>query len=251
MADRIVVGDRHVPVPARAAKLWGVNPSAVRPVRGEDAVMVATPQAWVEVPFEGVWTAAYRLAVQDGALIVAELRLFPGGADRDNAEPAGLWAGEILGTDAVAPSGGLTSRLLKRLRIGEHHRHHANVLRQRAAGASPYALGELIARMGVLPPVAAGPRRGRRPLDALFLARIARAYSRAVERGYPPVAAITKRLGLPPRRIPGWVYMARKNGYLTPAEGPGHIGGTEMPKTRLTLEGARHTKQPPKRRAKR
>ena len=98
MADRVVVGDTPIPIPAGAARRWGVDPKAARPL-GDGLVAVAVPQIWVEVPFEA-WTAAYRLAVQGGALVIAELRLFPGGAARAADEPIGLWAGEALGAGA-------------------------------------------------------------------------------------------------------------------------------------------------------
>jgi hypothetical protein len=53
-----------------------------------------------------VWVAAYRLLVEEGRLIVAELRVFPAEQDRD----AGSWSGELLGDNAKAPRGGLTAR---------------------------------------------------------------------------------------------------------------------------------------------
>src|SRR5437870_6095063 len=167
MADGGVVGDTPIPVPAGAAGRWGVDPKAARPL-GDGLVAVAVPQIWVEVPFEA-WTAAYRLAVQGGALVIAELRLFPGGAARAADEPIGLWAGEALGAGATVPAGGLTSRLIKRLRLGEHHRHHARVLQRLAAEGRGDLLhpGDLVERMGVTPTSPAGPRRGRRPLDQL------------------------------------------------------------------------------------
>lgn len=93
------------------------------------------PEAWVEAPLEGRWLAAYRLAADRGVPVVAELRIlalpppktlkerealrlkdgspvFPGAKEFDEVE-SGL---------PVVPLGGLSTRVLRRVTLGEHRR---------------------------------------------------------------------------------------------------------------------------------
>jgi len=48
-----------------------------RPVdRRDDLVEITVSEPWIEVDLGDDWTAAYRIVIQDGAPVVAELRVF-------------------------------------------------------------------------------------------------------------------------------------------------------------------------------
>lgn len=94
----------------------------IRPVRRSAAVCwVETRDAWITARLSPEWIAAYRLAVQDGVRVVAELRVYPQPvATRD--VPPGEWPGRMGGLHAPVPRGGLTSTILKAATIGQHVR---------------------------------------------------------------------------------------------------------------------------------
>ena len=81
---------------------------------------------WLEVPYGEGWIAAYRLAPQEGRLVLAELRIFP----RSTDEPkAGEWEAEADGYLAEVPPGGLTARMVKTVKPGEFSELAREILR--------------------------------------------------------------------------------------------------------------------------
>lgn len=75
------------------------------------------PGAWLEVEHVDGWTTAYRIVERpDGELVVAEIRFFPAVAD---ASGAGTWAIEGAIDVSDVPPGGLTSRAVRTVQIGE------------------------------------------------------------------------------------------------------------------------------------
>jgi hypothetical protein len=63
--------------------------------------------SWVVIPFGDGWIAAQRLAVQEGHMVVSELRVYPLERPRRGA---GEWSRET----AAIPKGGLSTTLLRR-----------------------------------------------------------------------------------------------------------------------------------------
>jgi hypothetical protein len=90
----------HTPnhiVPVWSAQNLGFKADDLR----RDGPLVFTAQAWLEVEVGEDWRAAARLAVQDGRVVISELRVFPRDRPLRGGVP-GLWRGEILGPRARA-----------------------------------------------------------------------------------------------------------------------------------------------------
>jgi len=78
------------------------------------ATVIGIHEAWFEVALTDDWTAAYRVVPQDGAPVIAEVRVFP----RESGwRMAGEWSGVYLGLHATVPRGGITARLLRQVRF--------------------------------------------------------------------------------------------------------------------------------------
>lgn len=181
-------------------------------------------QHWLRLRIAPGWAAAYRLHNADGSVEIAELRLFPDGADgRDPI--VGLGEGKAV------PPGGLTSRTVRQVRLSE--------LTDR-----PHLRAEVLERLGVRPPsmidgfpeLSEEPRRpGRRRRSDLFLARIANRYEALVESGSrKPIVELTSQLtneggSYSEATVRGFVNEARTRGLLTSAP-RGRPGGRVTPK---------------------
>ncbi|HEX9710690.1 MAG TPA: hypothetical protein VGB42_12095, partial [Candidatus Thermoplasmatota archaeon] len=181
--------------------------------------------AWFEAPLAPGWTVAYRLVRQGSAVVVGEVRVFPHELGRESVP--GCWSAEVLGAQATVPPGGLTARLLRRLRIGAHYRVAAEAFDRLAEDA---VLGEdARAAVGLakLPQRPPGPSRPGRPRGlGLRAARLARAYVELVARGsVRPVAELAPRVRLTPSQVRDALRDARERGYLT-SPGQGKRGGS-------------------------
>lgn len=214
---------------------------------------VKAGDVWLEVPVVGGWVAASRLAIQEGRLVIAEVRVFPGEdtALRRGSPPKellhmagpGRWSGEVLGVQAEVPPGGLTASTLRTVRLGEHPRHVRAVVQWLAKqyGADAFKSGGSLAALGLAP-------EGERPRPArqfgrgdLFYARLARDYGRLIERGSEqPVAAIATARGVAVARIRGWLHEARVRGLLTPGV-QGRSGGQLTARAERLLRDADRT----------
>jgi hypothetical protein len=72
---------------------------------------------WYEADFAGMWTASFRIAIQNGRPVFGEVRVFPTG---DRHEPdveyePGEWSAQWDGPEAEVPPGGLTATLLRKV----------------------------------------------------------------------------------------------------------------------------------------
>jgi hypothetical protein len=176
---------------------------------------VRVPETWLEAPVGRDWIAAYRIAAADGPPVIAELRVFPAEAGRPGR---GRWSGEVLGTRSHAPRGGITVRLLRRLRPGQPLRFVSGLL-QRLRTEAPEtarALGWTLPPAPT-PPSLPRPRRGRPGRTDLFYARVAAEYVHAVQAGSPyPVADLARRRRQPPARVRDMIHTARRRGLLSP-----------------------------------
>jgi hypothetical protein len=218
--------------------------------------LAQVPEAWVEVPFAPGWVAAYRLVSEHGRPVLGELRLFPDEPDRPRP---GWWSGEVLGSAAVVPEGGITARVLRRVRVAEYVREVGRVLdrarKEFSSKDNPFLNGvwptspvtstppgsaEDVTRPRSQVPskrsadpseTSAAPakanttrRRGRPGRPDSFFARIAVEYSKANRRSWRPVADVARRLGLKRHQIRDALRKARQLGLLG-SRGQGHRGG--------------------------
>jgi hypothetical protein len=213
---------RQAPRPAEApgacqwptcdCRQWQPGGGMHSPLEGVGEVRV--PETWLEAPIGGDWIAAYRIAAADGPPVIAELRVFPAETGRPGW---GRWSGEVLGTRSNAPEGGITVRLLRRLRPGQPLRFVSDLL-QRLRAQAPEAARAL---GWTLPPAPTPsslprPRRGRPGRPDLFYARVAAEYVHAVQAGSPhPVADLARRRRLPPARVRDMIHTARRRGLLS------------------------------------
>ena len=201
---------------------------------------------WVTLPFAEGWVAAQRLAVQQGVLVVAELRVFP----REQLRPNG---GEWSQAVASVPRGGITAALLRTVSIGGRamapvvtdwiesrlssrpdregvaidyppaHRRLAQRVRQ-----------ELSVRSEPLPPKRSG--RGRKPTRARsFYEGIAKDYLRLYRTGADVAKRLADERAANRNTVRTWIHIARTTHHLLPltTQGklPGHVS-MEQDRTR-------------------
>jgi hypothetical protein len=79
------------------------------------AGVAKSKEMWMHVPVDNAWTASYRLTVQKGQPVVAEIRVYPAAGFLGGQR---LWTGDIPGISPNVPAGGITARLLRRLKVG-------------------------------------------------------------------------------------------------------------------------------------
>jgi hypothetical protein len=137
-------------------------------------------EAWIEVEAEPGWIASYRIAVKDGKPLIAEVRVFPGKVV--NRTP-GQWSNDA---EAV-PGGGLSSRVLRALHLGEPRSLFPKFMRnlQRRSGResadwilAPFGIRRTDRRLG-------GHRPGRAGRPDEFYLIWAVAYLERVDEGNP------------------------------------------------------------------
>jgi hypothetical protein len=208
-------------------------------------------EAWIELPLDDAWLAAFRLAVRDGQVVVAELRVFPNEPDDSEAvnvlfggdRPPGRWSAEVLGDKAAVPAGGLTARTLRRVRFEEALRVSqellTRVLMAEGRERELFGPGGLLARHGldVLPE--ARSRRGQRAMSSAererYLAAVAAEYAGLVAAGERvPTAVLAGRLHYTAGRVRQLLAEARRRGLLTGTQ-RGRAGGTLTDKARALL----------------
>lgn len=115
--------DRYLPSIYRQLMAKGVFRIRRRGVKTYGPGPTLTPweyevfEPWYEIDVDGSWTSSYRLAIQQGRPVVAELRVFPT-QDRHEDDvnyEAGEWSVEWDGPNAAVPEGGLTGTLLRKV----------------------------------------------------------------------------------------------------------------------------------------
>jgi hypothetical protein len=240
-APKITSVGRLVPIAPKTARRLGLE---VRPWPAGSGIYV--DDVWLEVPLEGDkrWVVAYRVVVQNGRAIVAEIRVFPNEPDR---ETAGEWSGQSLGAKAAVPAGGLSTRALRSIRLG-HDVHSLKKLEDYFRSNRPEDVQRLLESFGLDgirsngQTARASGGRGRPALPREEYARLASAYADAVGRGSRnPIRELAQQLGLPATRIRARIHRARELGFLDPGS-QGSAGGHLMPAARRALKGARYGK---------
>ena len=143
-------------------------------------VEVSVPAAWVEVTADP-WQIAYRLALQDRAVVISEIRIFPAGSARKRTNkprppspkktkrpppkvaPPGEWFEALRGVHARVPLGGVTSAIVRAAMPGAHvARTLPKILRHLERVAPPLVRRARGPRV-CAPARSTGPPTGRRP----------------------------------------------------------------------------------------
>jgi hypothetical protein len=222
----------------RDAERAGVAADDVRPLHRHWAEhgtvgRVRVDECWFESELDGGWAAAFRIVAQPGGLAVGELRLFP--ADdlwRQGRTPPGEWGGVLRGTRAQVPQGGLSARLLRRVRFDQREWYpllnrlttqHGRLSDRAHPGHGRAYVPYVLARAGVRAhPRPVPKQKGRPRLPERDYERIAREYKRLLARRrsgrlYEELAAI---LGLTVTQARNRVARARQYGYLRGAPSP-------------------------------
>jgi hypothetical protein len=190
---------------------------------------------WYETPIDDTWMAAYRLAQQAGHIVVAEIRVFPLEPERPrlSSTGAGLWSAELLGDMAKVPREGLSARVLRKVRMGEHTMMADEALESwRSLGILKGMSGLAdTARMTKLE----APTRGRPGHPPLHYARLARTYAAAVARKSPrPTEVVAARHRLTLGHARDLIHKARVRGFLTTTI-KGRPAGALTPKAKALL----------------
>jgi hypothetical protein len=174
------------------------------------------------------------------APIVGEVRVFP----REKGNPVGEWSAAVLGARARVPSGGLTTRQLRRVCLGAPCRFARQIFK--ALARTPSEAPD--ARVG--PSV---PRRGRRPgRPVAWYAELAETYVQAVRRGdRAPARAVADQMLLTRGQARVELFRAREKGLLTKLGKSGVRGGALTPLARRILARARRVAGPVKAEPKR
>jgi hypothetical protein len=225
--SRLKIASRLLPLPyaAMLARYLKVSPDRLRRLKTEtewgeeEAVEVNT--AWLEVAISDDWMSAARLAMQDGQVVVAEMRVFPRERAPGASPLAGEWSAEVLGALAPSPPrGGITKDLLRRVPMGQGAQHFRELLRayQGKAGSMGWLAQEMFERS--FPGAGAVPERPRPERGTgrpdWFFAQLAADYCTAIERGSRrPVAELAARRRFPVARIRSMLHEARVRGLLT------------------------------------
>ena len=200
---------------------------------------------WVNVPFADDWVAAQRLDVQQGVLVVTELRIFP----REHPEPRG---GEWSQAIASVPRGGVTAALLRRVHIGG--RAIAPVVtdwievisREGVDIDEPPALKRLAQRVrqalnvrpDPIPPKRSG--RGRKQTRTRsFYEGIATDYLRLHRTGPDVAKCLADERGANRNTVRTWIYIARHTHGLLPRTTQGKLPGELLQHDRPQREAAR------------
>lgn len=214
-----------------------------------------THGGWIEQPINADWIAAHRVTVQHGRPVIGEIRIFPRegrqtphGRLESRPDP-----GEWSGTDASVPLGGVTSRVLRGVRMGDHgdvlrdyfDAHERERGQPRRSLPSPYReMAETAVPVG---------RRGRPPVwtDTDY-AVLAGEYVEKLQSGCrTPVKLVAELRGLKEGQVRSAIFRARELGLLT-RDGvhQGRLGGQLTPraKAKIALRVGNTTRRTPRRR---
>jgi hypothetical protein len=190
------------------------------------------------------WLALYRIELQEGQLVVAEIRIVPW--PRVAVELKGLREGAPVIT--AIPDGGISARALRRLQIGqalklgrEWLEGHFKVDALRARDPRWFRV-TTPASHGITAEMLEAPRRpGRRGRGDLFYAEIVALYVEAVEAGSPhPVQEVRRRLEEERNQpyteasVRALIHQGRQRGLLTRSP-RGVAGGQLTPKAHDVL----------------
>lgn len=186
--------------------------------------LATTTNIWMERDLGDGWTAAYRFVLDPrGALVVAELRIYP----REKGWSEGEWSGTIVGIHAhTVPPGGLSTTIARRAKVAEHLADAQRVVNwaevktalARRHGLTrpddPYGPTALWGQLGVQRQVL----RSRNGALARY-ARAAQVYVEAIAaRDRTPLATVARRLRVPYATARNMIREARQRDLLLPKQ---------------------------------
>lgn len=218
----------------------------------EELVSYRVDDYWLERAIDAHWIAAFRFTVQDSQVVISEIRILPAEGDttmapdfllsEKGARPPGQWSAEVSGYKAVAPRGGVTARLVHRLKLGEILRSaRADLDHLRREVPSLFGPGMALAPFPVEAKRATLTERrpGRKGYGLPFFAKLAKDYAERIRASDPrPAATIALARGLTPERARDLIHRARKHGLLTEAFAQGQKSGELTPKALAILKAA-------------
>jgi hypothetical protein len=181
---------------------------------------------YLEVPSDD-WTVVYGLMVQDGKLVIAEIRLQPTDTPGMYVTRPGEWSSDIT----EVPPNGITARQLRHVRPGEVWDHMPFVLERLRTQVGEDRFKSLFRSRGVPDEIIENlsPRTTyAKAFDRLTrLVHLAAAYVEEVQKGNKqPTRAVAERTGYSHNTVLVYISEARKKGLLTPAPGRGRPGGS-------------------------
>ena len=198
------------------------------------------PRFHFEAPLEDApgWYVYALFLVQDGHLVIGELRIFPGDpATRHRMKggrrpaPIGEWQNHREDID-VLPIGGLTSSVLRTVRTGELLAHAHAKVRDHASFPDPLPAATALADAPL--------RVGRAGRGDLFYARWAAWYCQEIG-GHAPVAVLAARHGLKREQVRDILHEARRRGLLSRGRKGAASGALTEKAQRLLREGEEGT----------
>jgi hypothetical protein len=184
---------------------------------------------WQETDLDDGWTVRESLVMQGGRRVVSALAIRP--------------------TSAAIPAGGITARLLRRVKVGHLARGFQHSLAKYFGAA---AADRVFNELGW----SAGPRLRRRPrrrrVDDRYYAELARDYVALCRQGdRKPTRTLAQLRDVPPDQMRSHVHLARANGFLS-ATTRGTASGSLTPKAARALSAAPRAApddgQPPRKR---
>lgn len=179
--------------------------------------LIASP--WPD-PMHGPWILRFHLAEVDGrvACVGVDLRSFR--EDRDN-RPVNRRAGLLPVTSTVWREVNVASEIREALADHEAVLAHAAYF---AEEATDRAREVARARLDEYRATVEARRGGRPPISPEHLEEVVGVYSRALDAGQPPRAAVAEHFLVSPSTAAKWIARAREIGLLE-ATTPGRAGG--------------------------
>jgi hypothetical protein len=205
------------------------------PWPGRPLCFVKVDDLWVTRE-DGPWVIAYRLVLQDGRLVIGELRVYPRDEhERTGGDVAPPWdvVRDLQGVHAPAPAGGLTATVVHRITPGSDVNVGRLIMenyRGSSARDAKAGIWKHLVSLGIqtpAPPVPATTHRRGGPAGKglAFYRKAVRVY---LEAPAHPVQAVAKALGISPSCASATIYRARHRYGMLQSTVPGRAGGGEM-----------------------
>lgn len=190
-------------------------------------------EVWIAAPLAAPWIVAYRLVAQGYAAVTAEIRVLPVAHKAHRAGVRLLKGSPEWDPTVKVPRSGVTSRLLRDVRVATHGRERRQLLE-----SFMRALAQAVVRGPAPPGRPLGSRRprGRKGLSDLEYAQAAALYVKALDSGSSrPVLNVSKARRIPVPQARDLIHRARRREMLTNAGGYGRAGGFLTPKAKALL----------------
>ena len=160
---------------------------------------------WAQINLGDSWRVAYRIIPQDDELVVGEIRVFPREGNWFKEPAPGEWSAKVLGRLAKVPPGGITARLLRQVKVGQHHEYANEFVKKFYPQIEDYLSA---------PRSSPKPRRKNR-LSDVYLAALAGLYVAVLDTGVKqPIVELSRRLKRKREEIRDHLHQARNRKIL-------------------------------------